>query len=494
MTRHDFFGHVGLALKLNARNRMAMIYGFVFPLIFLIAFWALYRYETPPLLGHVGELLTITVLGGACFGLPTTMVSERERGVWRRYKLTPAPIWFFIASTLTARFVLLFVAALIQLTLAMLLGMPAPAHPLGLFLAFVCVAAAFMGLGMVIAQIATSVPAVQALGQCIFLPMLILGGVAVRLSALPEWALHLSAFFPGRYAVAALQQAMVGPGPQAFDLAALLTFAVSAAFAAAKLFRWSPRAGEDGGAGKGWIALAAVGWLAVGAIAEATGRVGVDTAPEAVTRGAEEFQRAAPSIAPLPPAPVAVAPAEEALQPVAPSFTPPPVIAEESGWRAVTDTDIQNVAFERLPSDTGVISPIAAVGEAAQESAQEQLSQISAALADWAPGKVADPIQRVRNLLYIAAVPDALQMGELERQLPLIVLTRLRQDFSDADLQKLFYWVAMHPQEGDDDAALNLDAIGLPKMGGSTKLARERVMLYAFKLLGRMRGVAPAGP
>ena len=68
---------------------MAIIYSYLFPTIFLIAFWVLYRHERVPLARHMGELLTVTALGGACFGLPTTMVSERERGVWRRYRLAP---------------------------------------------------------------------------------------------------------------------------------------------------------------------------------------------------------------------------------------------------------------------------------------------------------------------------------------------------------------------------------------------------------------------
>ena len=65
----------GLSLKLNFRNRMAILYGYLFPLIFLVAFWALYRNDPVPLALHIGQLLTITVLGGACFGLPTTIVS-----------------------------------------------------------------------------------------------------------------------------------------------------------------------------------------------------------------------------------------------------------------------------------------------------------------------------------------------------------------------------------------------------------------------------------
>ena len=86
---HAFLHQLRVSLSLHFRNRMALIYGYLFPTMFLIAFWVLYRYDRVPLARHMGELLTVTALGGACFGLPTTMVSERERGVWRRYRLAP---------------------------------------------------------------------------------------------------------------------------------------------------------------------------------------------------------------------------------------------------------------------------------------------------------------------------------------------------------------------------------------------------------------------
>src|SRR3954465_16040720 len=107
--------HLATSLRLHFRNTMALIYGYLFPLIFLVAFWVLYRHEQVPLLHHMGELLTVSVLGGACFGLPTTLVSERERGVWRRYRLTPLPTPAFVISTVAARYVLLVMAALLQL-------------------------------------------------------------------------------------------------------------------------------------------------------------------------------------------------------------------------------------------------------------------------------------------------------------------------------------------------------------------------------------------
>ena len=201
-----------ISLRLHFRNKMALLYGYLFPLIFLVVFWLLYRYESVPLARHMGELLTVTALGGACFGLPTTMVSERERGVWRRYRLAPVSTQTLVAGTVAARYVALVSAGLLQLALAMALGMPMPRHPFDLWVAFTFVSFAFLGLGLVMAMMADNVPAVQALGQCIFLPMLVIGGIAVPLASLPEWAQHVSAFFPGRYAVEALQACVTGTG------------------------------------------------------------------------------------------------------------------------------------------------------------------------------------------------------------------------------------------------------------------------------------------
>src|SRR5882757_5890393 len=260
-----------VSLKLNFRNRMAILYGYLFPLIFLVAFWAIYRNDPVPLALHVGQLLTVTILGSTCFGLPTTIVSERERGVWRRYALAPVSRWVFVTGVLLARSVLLLTAALLQMALAFGFGLPLPTHPLGLLIAFAATAAAFLAFGMVIAMLVDNVPAVQALGQCIFLPMLMIGGVAVRLESLPHWAQHASAFFPGRYAVEALQLSATGAGGAGFDLLALLLIAVASAVAAAAMFRWdkafTPR--------RGWLLLALGMWAVVGVMAEARGRVAI---------------------------------------------------------------------------------------------------------------------------------------------------------------------------------------------------------------------------
>jgi ABC-2 type transport system permease protein len=527
-----FLHQFRVSLNLHFRNRMALIYSYLFPTIFLIAFWVLYRYDRVPLARHMGELLTVTALGGACFGLPTTMVSERERGVWRRYRLAPVRTGTLLASTVAARYVLLVLAGLLQVALAMAIGMPLPNHPLGLWIAFSFVAFALLGLGLVIATLADNVPAVQALGQCIFLPMLIIGGVAVQLSSLPEWAQHVSAFFPGRYAVEAMQSAVTGHGLRVmgFSLLALLLIGLAGFVAGIRLFRWDAEQRFAQRPGKGWVALAVAAWAAVGLLAESRGRIGpIDIVPEYATPLSPPrtaAAAAAPSSSssssssssttttapPAPPAPVPKTSAPGTAPPAVkserststvpakpstekgetPSTTgPPPGPAEPKSWQAVTPAHIDEIVFPRLPSDAGVVSPIARLDEPIDPEVEADLEEIRSKLATWGPGQVADPVQRVRNVLYVAAVPDVFQMP-LERYLPHIVFERLQGDIPKEDLIKLLYWVATHPNGGDDSAVEDLRSAGL-KVNGPSDIdqARERVMLYALKLLGRLVGKIP---
>jgi hypothetical protein len=544
-----------VSLKLYSRNTMALVYGYVFPTIFLVAFWVLYRYDKVPLARHMGELLTIAVLGGACFGLPTTMVSERERGVWRRYRLTPVPTGYLVVSTVLARYLILISAGLLQIAIAMGIGMPLPRHPFQLWLAFTFVAFAFLGLGLVIAMLADNVPAVQALGQCLFLPMLIIGGIAVPLASLPDWAQHLSAFFPGRYAVDAIQACVTGDGLGAtgFNLGALLVIGTAGCVAGAKLFRWDAEQRFAARTGKGWVGVALLAWVAVGLAAEARGRGSivrtaepVETTPGAASgltatpfapnpslSPAEQAAMQAASSAPaanstpprattttvpdrtassrgtppsapggtpaLPPSAPATAPQPAPTPPPAPVASAPPATppaaaasASPKTWQAVTAADIdRDFIFTRLPPDEGVVTPIAPPDEVPAQEVLDELEGIRAALPTWKPGKVEDPVQRARNLLYVAAVPDIFQLP-MERYVPQLVFDQLLQDIPKDDLIKILYWIGMHPMDGTDAAVDQLRPLGLGNGPSDAEQLRERTAIYAVKLLGRITGRRPA--
>jgi len=361
---------------------------------------------------------------------------------------------------------------LLQLALAMAIGMPAPAHPGDLWVAFTCVAFAFLGIGLVVAMLADSVPAVQALGQCIFLPMLIIGGVAVPLASLPEWAQQASAFLPGWYAVDALQSSVTGAGLESAwrSIPALIVIGSAACIAAAGMFRWDPQQRFVTTRGKPWLVLAIAAWVAVGLWGRPQAAATQPTAPLA-----KEVERI---------------PAETSPEPERPATNPSAVAVRRPprSWRGVTSDDIdREIAFNTLPPDDGVVAPIAGIEEPPDTDVIKQLVRLRRGLADWPPAKVADPVQRVRNYLYVAAVPDVFQIP-LERHAPLLVFDRLREEFPKDDLVRLLYWVARHPSDGDSDALGQLHALGLGSGPSDVEQIRERVSFYALKLLGRLTG------
>ena len=486
--------HLRLTLRLHFRNKMALLYGYLFPLIFLVAFWVLYRHEKVPLLRHMGELLTVAVLGGACFGLPTTLVSERERGVWRRYRLTPVPTWAIVTSTVLARYVIVLTAGLLQIGLALAIGMTMPEHPFDLWVAFTFVSFAFIGLGLVIATLADTVPAVQALGQCIFLPMLIIGGVAVQLASLPLWAQHVSAYFPGRYAVEALQACVTGRGiPGArFSLLALGLVGFAGCLAGAKLFRWDAQQKFASRTGKLWLVPALAAWVAVGLLAEWRGRIAVPVdkeLPAAPVRPATPPSGPAPAVVPPPgpptvpppatpvpstPPPVAVTPPPRTLAPPPP---PPP-------WAKLTKADTDAIDFQ-VPPDHGIVAPFAPPDELPEDFMKDQVEGVRQKIATWPPGTEGDELRCIRNLLYIAAVPDAIQLP-VERYMPRVVYEHLLDTYPRETLVKVLTYIVLNPEAGmviDD-----ISDLGVEGAAGDPLLVRERAYLYAIKYIMRLTG------
>jgi len=427
--------HFALTLRLNFRSRQAILYGFVMPVLFLLSFGAIFRGDTPLLRHEMGQLLTISILGGACFGLPTALVSERERGLWRRYRLLPASLASLLVSTVLARLVLLALAALLQVGLARLVyGTPLPVNPGHTLLAFLFVAFAFLGLGLVVAAVADDVPAVQALGQCLFLPMIMLGGVGVPLDVLPVWAQAVAGFMPGRYAVETLQRSISDPrglSGMGFALAALAVIGASSLAVGTRLFRWD--SGQRA-ARSGWAvaALALVAWIAVGAAASALGRVS-------------------------------------------------PVTLEDADYRSVTAAQMKAITYDDLPGDSELATRLAPVlkGQAAL-----RMEGFRGELALWAPGLEPDRGQVARNLLSVAAIAD-LSANLREAEIARVVFDLLQARCPREELKRILAWIILSPEAGS--VVLSAPELGL-RQRPPEAVIRQRVQLYAKKLLGRLVG------
>ena len=413
---------------------MPIIYGYCVPILFLIGFAAIFR-GRPPIIHELGQLVTITILGGACFGMPTAVVAERERGIWRRYRLLPMATGAIVLSTMAARFVLVGSAVLLQIALAMLVfGMPTPNHPGEFAIAFLLVTWAFVAIGLVIAMVAETVPAVQALGQAIFLPMILIGGVGVPLEDLPNWARIFAGFMPGAYAVDAFDSCSTGPGlgQTGFDLIALAVIGVAACATAAAIFRWD--AGQRLMARQKLLALAALlAWGAVGIAALAAGQ------------------------------------------------TPQPA---RPGFEQITEAQINSITYNHLEDDSSFITPLVSSLDDISPEAKTWAQDFAVTLAAWPPGNDPDLLQRTRNLLAVAAIAD-LDEFKYEGEVPYDVFAELKAQIPKDQLVKILAGIILQPNGG---TAPTSDAdLGIPGEQDEPTV-RDRSVQYAKKLLGRLLG------
>jgi ABC-2 type transport system permease protein len=479
--------HLWLTLKLNFRSKQAIVYGYVVPIFFLVAFGSVFHNDSEPLIGRLGQLMTISILGGACFGMPTSMVSERERGVWRRFRLLPAATGGLVLSNMVARFVIVFTAAVMQIGLALwFYKMPAPQHPGQMIVAFTFACFAFLGMGLVIAMMAENVPAVQAMGQCIFLPMIMIGGVGVPLRSLPAWAQHVAAFLPGRYAVEAIQACAAetakvhGLHDVVFSLIALTVIGAAGCWAGANMFRWD--AGQKLTAtARAWLVPAIASWAAVGLAAEYRQRavlfpperqiasvVHATTAPQATQPGATTLPTT--EVASLTPSTSAPA-TEPAVDPAAP-------------WNSVTQAQIDSITYDDLEGDNGAVTPILRSLDDLDDAGKKRLSDFEDNLSKWEPGKEDNLQQRVLNLLSVAGLADVLQ-DELEGAFPIVIFNKLKDEVPKPELTKVVAYIVLHPDEGKVLTNVSeLDINGDQQQG----VVRERVIAYAKKLLYRLLG------
>lgn len=107
---------------------------------------------------------------------------------------------------------------------------------MGFALALVLGTAALLALGLLVAAVAPTTKAAQALAVPLFLVVMFFGGVYVPRFLLPDLLVRIGGYTPP--GVQALLDAWTADAPQPLHLAIMAAVAVVAGAVAARLFRW----------------------------------------------------------------------------------------------------------------------------------------------------------------------------------------------------------------------------------------------------------------
>src|SRR5580698_9776023 len=263
-------------IRLAMRNRAFFFFSFVMPLLFLFGAVFVFGKNSGSWVGYIlGAVLTLTVMG-SFWGLSVQLVTFREQGILRRFRLAPLGSGPMLASSILANFILVVPFILFEMLVAKyILHMASWGNIPAIFLLVMIGSATFSAFGLVVASVTNTMQETQIINQLIWMVFLFLSGATIPLAVFPGWIQRITLFSPATYLAVGLQSAATNQ-VVAFEIlteAAALILGLLVAFEISRrIFRWEPEAKVPARA-KIWVLAALIPFLAFGAYENYSGRM-----------------------------------------------------------------------------------------------------------------------------------------------------------------------------------------------------------------------------
>jgi len=264
-----YLTNIAVTLRLMSRDRMALFFGYVFPLIFFFLFAQMMSAGQGGGVAKqvVTSVLIFGVLGNGFFGAGMRAVSDREQNILRRFKVAPTGPAPLLVSWLITGWINYLPSALFLICLGhFAYQMPWPERPFTLLIFLSVAVLAFRALGLIVASVVNSMQESQILIQLCYLPMLFLSGATFPVSVMPTWLQIAAQFIPSAHLYAGLQGILLrqeGLEQQWKSLAALLLTLAIGMLLSIKLFRWEKEEKVKSSA-KLWVLAALAPFLLLG--------------------------------------------------------------------------------------------------------------------------------------------------------------------------------------------------------------------------------------
>lgn len=258
--------HARFEFASGLRNRAMLLLLYLFPLGFYLVAGALMIGLNPGFRETViPAMVVFALLAGCLLGLPDPIVTAREAGIFRSFKIhgVPAASILLLPGAATVLH-LSVVAAIVTSTAPLLFDAPLPTHIGAYLLTFAATAAAHAGLGLLIAVVSASTRATILWAQLVFLPSVMLGGLMVPTEVIPDTLATGARLLPATHAMNAMRGLAFGEATGFSPLGSLVVLLVGAVLAvvlAVRLFQWDRRA-EGRRVSAAWGALVLVPYLA----------------------------------------------------------------------------------------------------------------------------------------------------------------------------------------------------------------------------------------
>ena len=184
-------------IQLALRNRLFLFFSLMMPLVFLFLFLGIFSRGVPaampPLLAQV---VCITVMGNF-WGLSVQLVTFREQGILRRFRLAPVGAAAMLASSIIANYALTLPTIILEFILARLIfHMTNFGNVWGVFLLCSLGVISFASLGLIIASVMNTMQETQIINQLIWFAFLFLSGATFPLVLHSKYVQNAALFLP----------------------------------------------------------------------------------------------------------------------------------------------------------------------------------------------------------------------------------------------------------------------------------------------------------
>jgi ABC-2 type transport system permease protein len=203
-----FANHFAFEFKTGLRNATLLMMNYLFPLG-VYALLGLVMTQVNPAFKEdmIPAMIIFVAMTSTILGLPAPLVEQREAGIYRTYKINGVPALSILAiPALTTIIHALIVSGIVVATAASLFGGKLPVNWGAFALVTLLTVFSFGALGALIGVISANSRATVLWSQLIFLPSMLLGGLMMPLSLLPNSVRPFSALLPPARAM----QAFVG--------------------------------------------------------------------------------------------------------------------------------------------------------------------------------------------------------------------------------------------------------------------------------------------
>jgi ABC-type polysaccharide/polyol phosphate export permease len=256
-----------IRMRLAMRNRAFLFFSLITPLAFLFGYGALSRRFGPGAMPYLLAMVLALTIMGSFWGLSVQLVTFREQGILRRFRVTPVGASALLASSLISNYFLTLPTLVIEFYLSRsLFHMSNLGNLFSVFILVTIGTVTFASLGLIVASVTNTMQETQIINQIIWFVFLFISGATIPFPKLPAMVQRFAIFLPATYLVSGLQRAMVDHAnltELGAYLASLIGCAVIAFVVAAQLFRWEPETKAPRRA-KLWAAAAVIPFLLLG--------------------------------------------------------------------------------------------------------------------------------------------------------------------------------------------------------------------------------------